>query len=64
MFVADFSINSQPMFIIFRKDYFRITRQNIIKKYSIVQKLDNLTCSNFLITTDLFKPINSAAAIL
>ena len=30
MFFADFSVNSQPILMKFCKDYFRVTRQNII----------------------------------
>ena len=36
-----------------RGDY----REIFIKKYSIIQKLDHLTCSKFVITTSLYKAI-------
>ena len=59
MFFADFSLNSQPILMKFCKDYFRGDYHYIfIKKYYVVQKLDNLTCSKFEITTSLYKPIN------
>ena len=43
MFLADFSVNSQPILMKFCKDYFRVTRRT--------------TCSKFEITTSLYKPI-------
>ena len=56
MFFADFSVNSQPILMKFCKDYFDY-REIFIKKYYTVQKLDHLTCSKFVITTCLYKPI-------
>ena len=59
MFFADFSVNSQPILMKFCKDYFRVTRRLPwnFHIYYAVQKLDNLTCSKFEITTSLYKPI-------
>ena len=37
MFVADFSVNSQPILIKFIKDY----RDIFMKKYYLIQKLDH-----------------------
>ena len=50
MFFADFSVNSQLILMKFCKEIF-------IKKYCKVQKLDHMTCSKFVITTFLYKPI-------
>ena len=60
MFFADFSVNSQLIFMKFCKDIFESCgdyREIFIKKYYVVQKLDHLTCSKFEITTSLYKPI-------
>ena len=66
MFFADFSVNSQPIFMKFSMDYFHFIfisfscgdyREIFIKKYYVVKKLDHLTCSKFEITTFLYKPI-------
>ena len=59
MFVADFSVNFQPIFMKFCKDHFRVTgyyREIFIKKYYVVQKY-HLTCSKFEIMTSHYKPI-------
>ena len=50
MFFADFSVNSQPILMTVT-----FSSKNIIGP--TVQKLDHLTCSKFVITTSLYKPI-------
>ena len=62
MFFTDFSVNSQPIWMKFRKDYFRVARRLaypkiFIKKYYVVKKLDHLTCIKFEITKSIYKPI-------
>ena len=41
MFFAHFSVNSQPIFMNFCKDYFRVT-QRLIRKYCIAKNLSNV----------------------
>ena len=60
MFFADFSVNSQRFWWNFVRTSFvscSDCRKIFIKKYLLVQKLDHLTCSEFVITTSLYKPI-------
>ena len=60
MFFADFSVNSQPIFMEFYKDFIESRgdyREIFIKNYYLVQKLDHLTSSKFEITASLYKPI-------
>ena len=53
------------IYMIYWKSHYRVAlvfrrflSEIFIKKYSVVQKLDHLTCSNFPITMSLCQPIN------
>ena len=56
IFFVDFSVNSQPIFMKYGKEYVRVPRRIFMKKYSIFRKLDHSTCSKFLITTSIYRP--------
>ena len=47
MFFADFSVNSQPIFMKFCMDYLRVTRRVPwnFHKYCTAEKLDHLACN-------------------
>ena len=60
MIFGDFSVNSEPIFFKFHKGHFYSnpnSPENFVKLYSVLQKLDHLTCNDLKLRRSSLTPL-------